>query len=607
MLEIKNVTKSFDRPLFKEMSMTFQETGMYVIVGKSGSGKSTLLNILGGLDNEYQGVIEIDGQDIRQIPHYIRKYIGFIFQQFYLIEEMNVKENVNLISYFKRIMIFKKEYYLERLKIKDLQRYKTAILSGGQKQRVAIYRGFIAKHPIILCDEPTGALDAKNSEEIFKILKQLSKEKLVIVISHDEILAKKYHDYLYEIKDYQLKLIHQNPITQRKKQEEKTSKRSFLQFILKELKMTWKSSFVVVQVLFLALLSILLTLSLTQSTQKQIHQQLEQIIPSTTIMLKKKNNQMIKMDDLKQIQHPAIQYRFLQNDQVDFLGISFSKKYQTKKTLYISDYIQQPQKKIQGRKIKNAQEIILSKSTYEQLLYLSHQKNLINKDVYLFFEYQNRICFYKVKIVGIENKKTLMETAYFNEYAMSQMLKELYQIEVGQTAFLQVKDKNILKDLKNKYPLYQFKLANSSLSSSIDEKFQQIEWILYCFSSLAVVTACFLLGVVLYLMVIKRKKYFAILQTLGASLWQMITLVLCQGLGISCTAFIEAMIVLKKLFIFANQLIQKSISDLMDEFFVIQNNVLLGVFIGVLILTLLCCLIPIKKVKQIEIIEALKS
>lgn len=171
MLEIKNVTKSFDRPLFKEMSMTFQETGMYVIVGKSGSGKSTLLNILGGLDNEYQGVIEIDGQDIRQIPHYIRKYIGFIFQQFYLIEEMNVKENVNLISYFKRIMISKKEYYLERLKIKDLQRYKTAILSGGQKQRVAIYRGFIAKHPIILCDEPTGALDAKNSEEIFKILK----------------------------------------------------------------------------------------------------------------------------------------------------------------------------------------------------------------------------------------------------------------------------------------------------------------------------------------------------------------------------------------------------------------------------------------------------
>ena len=80
-------------------------------------------------------------------------------------------------------------------------------------------------------------------KKFFKILKQLSKEKLVIVISHDEILAKKYHDYLYEIKDYQLKLIHQNPITQRKKQEEKTSKRSFLQFILKELKMNVEEFF----------------------------------------------------------------------------------------------------------------------------------------------------------------------------------------------------------------------------------------------------------------------------------------------------------------------------------------------------------------------------
>ena len=191
MLEIKNVTKSFDRPLFKEMSMTFQETVMYVIVGKSGSGKSTLLNILGGLDNEYQGVIEIDGQDIRQIPHYIRKYIGFIFQQFYLIEEMNVKENVNLISYFKRIMISKKEYYLERLKIKDLQRYKTAILSGGQKQRVAIYRGFIAKHPIILCDEPTGALDYNTGKQILQLLQDTArKEKMtVIIITHNAALA----------------------------------------------------------------------------------------------------------------------------------------------------------------------------------------------------------------------------------------------------------------------------------------------------------------------------------------------------------------------------------------------------------------------------------
>ena len=607
MLEIKNVTKSFDRPLFKEMSMTFQETGMYVIVGKSGSGKSTLLNILGGLDNEYQGVIEIDGQDIRQIPHYIRKYIGFIFQQFYLIEEMNVKENVNLISYFKRIMISKKEYYLERLKIKDLQRYKTAILSGGQRQRVAIYRGFIAKHPIILCDEPTGALDVKNSEEVFKTLKELAKEKRVIVISHDEKLASKYHDYLYEIKNQQIHLVHQNKIKETITAKEKTTKKSFFQFLLKDFKLCWKSHFIVIQVLFIALLSIMLTLSLTNSTNKQIQAQLEKIIPSTTIMLKKKNNEMLTQKDLQNIHHKEITYRFLQNDDVEFLGISPLKKYQTNKTLYISDYIQKPKYKIQGKEIGNDQEIILARSTYEQLIYLTKQKSLMNQEVYLFFDYQNEVKSYPVKIVGIEEKETVMETLYLKEFAFNHYLQELYQLEQGHTAFLQVKNKKAMKILKEKYPIYQFKLANSSLSSTIDKKFKQIEIIFLGFSSLSIITACFLLGFVLYLMVIKRKKYFAILQTLGASLKQVCFIVLFQGLIISGVAFFEAFLVLNQLFVLANTLIKESISNLMDNFFIVSYEMMGVMFIVVLIFTLLCSMVPIKKVKEIEIIEALKG
>ena len=104
--------------------------------------------------------------------------------------------------------------------------------------------------------------------------------------------------YLYEIKDYQLHLIHQNTMIKKENSIEKTCKKTFCYFLLKELKMTWKSSFIVVQVLFLALLSILLTLSLTQSANKQIHEQLEQIIPSTTIMLKKKNNKGFTLVEL---------------------------------------------------------------------------------------------------------------------------------------------------------------------------------------------------------------------------------------------------------------------------------------------------------------------
>lgn len=161
MLEIKHLTKAYDQVLLKDVCLTFEEKGLYVIVGKSGCGKSTLLNMIGGLDSKYQGTIEMDGKNIQKIPRYIRKYIGFIFQQFHLIEEMNVKENENLISYFKRTFSHKKEILLSHLKLKKLQLYKTKLLSGGQKQRVAIYRGFIANHPLVLCDEPTGALVQK--------------------------------------------------------------------------------------------------------------------------------------------------------------------------------------------------------------------------------------------------------------------------------------------------------------------------------------------------------------------------------------------------------------------------------------------------------------
>ena len=607
MLEIKHLTKAYDQVLLKDVCLTFEEKGLYVIVGKSGCGKSTLLNMIGGLDSKYQGTIEMDGKNIQKIPHYIRKYIGFIFQQFHLIEEMNVKENENLISYFKRKFSHKKEILLSHLKLKKLQLYKTKLLSGGQKQRVAIYRGFIANHPLVLCDEPTGALDAKNSEEVFKILKELAKEKLVIVISHDEKLTYKYHDYLYEIKDQQIHLIHQNKVESSFITKEKTTKKTFFQFLLKDFKLCWKSHFIVIQVLFIALLSIMLTLSLTNSTNKQIHVQLENIIPSTTIMLKKKNNEMLTQKDLQGIHQKDITYRFLQNDDVEFLGISLLEKYQTNKTLYISDYIQKPKQKIQGRMFKNDREIILSKSTYEQLLYLTHQKNLMNQNVYLFFDYQNQVKSYPVKIVGIENKETVMETLYLKEGAINHYLQELYQLEHGHTAFLQVKNKKALNVLKEKYPLYQFKLANSSLSTTIDEKFQQVEIILLGFSSLSIVTACFLLGVVLYLMVVKRKKYFAILQTLGASIKQVCFIVLFQGFVISGVAFLEAFIVLNKLFVLANTLIKESISNLMDNFFAVPYDMIGILFLGVLIFTLLCSLIPIRKVQEIEIVEALKG
>lgn len=205
MLEIKNLTKEYDDLVIDNLSVTFPSTGMVIITGKSGCGKTTLLNIIGGIDLNYQGNIFIDNQNIREIKNYCRKHVGFIFQDFNLINWLNVKNNYLLPGFFTKI-IYKRaiEDQEEKLELQKLKRKKVKLLSGGQKQRVALLRAIIKNVDILLCDEPTGSLDQENSQAVFELLKKEAKERLVIVISHDENLAIKYADQLYVMENGKL-------------------------------------------------------------------------------------------------------------------------------------------------------------------------------------------------------------------------------------------------------------------------------------------------------------------------------------------------------------------------------------------------------------------
>ena len=182
--------------------------GLVFIVGKSGSGKSTMLNILGGLDNITSGELLINNQNIskfknKEYDSYRNAYIGFIFQEFNILEEYSVYENIELALRLQNQKPQKDEVenLLNRLGLKDLEQRKPNELSGGQKQRVAIARALIKNPQIILADEPTGNLDQTNGKQIFDLLKEISKEKLVIVVSHDIESANKYADRIIELKD----------------------------------------------------------------------------------------------------------------------------------------------------------------------------------------------------------------------------------------------------------------------------------------------------------------------------------------------------------------------------------------------------------------------
>lgn len=214
MIELKEVCKVYKSKSgesFKALdnfSYSFLNRGLVGIYGDSGCGKTTLLNLIGGIDTLTSGDILIDNKSLtkfknKELDAYRNQEIGFIFQDDNLIDNLNVFENVSLSLSLRKINSKKrKELVSESLKevgILDKEKKYPSELSGGEKQRVTIARALIKKPRIILADEPTGSLDKESSFEIMKILKELSKKYLVIVVSHDENLLNEFSDEIIKI------------------------------------------------------------------------------------------------------------------------------------------------------------------------------------------------------------------------------------------------------------------------------------------------------------------------------------------------------------------------------------------------------------------------
>lgn len=210
MIEIQKISKIYDKNTIalNNITLSLPDKGLVFITGSSGSGKSTMLNLLGLLDNPSEGEIIVDGKFInklkqKEIDYYRNTYIGFVFQEYNLLNNYNVRKNVEIALDLQKKK-YKKEKILEILKsvgLDGLDNRKINELSGGQKQRVAIARALIKNPNIILADEPTGNLDYENSEQIFSILKNISTNKLVIVVTHNLEFADKYGDRVIELKD----------------------------------------------------------------------------------------------------------------------------------------------------------------------------------------------------------------------------------------------------------------------------------------------------------------------------------------------------------------------------------------------------------------------
>lgn len=214
MIEIKNLCKTYvpkngvPVKALDNVSIKIAEKGMVFVLGKSGSGKSTFLNVVGGLDKYDSGELIVYGKSSKdfsqsEFDSYRNTYIGFIFQEYNIMDEFSVGQNIALALQLQGKKASKEAVanIMEQVDLKGFENRKTNELSGGQKQRVAIARALIKDPKIIMADEPTGALDSKTGEQVFDTLKKLSKDKLVLIVSHDRDFAERYADRIIEFSD----------------------------------------------------------------------------------------------------------------------------------------------------------------------------------------------------------------------------------------------------------------------------------------------------------------------------------------------------------------------------------------------------------------------
>lgn len=196
MIEIKNLDKSYgEKNIFDNYSISIPDTSLTIITGPSGCGKSTLLNIIGRLEDYDNGEILLNGINIKDIKRYkyFRDYVGFLFQNFALLENKTVEENLKIIKKRSRTDI-SIDAVLESVGLADKKYKKVYKLSGGEQQRVALARVILKKCDIVLADEPTASLDDENGKLVMELLCEFAKQgKTVIMVTHKKEYLKYAH------------------------------------------------------------------------------------------------------------------------------------------------------------------------------------------------------------------------------------------------------------------------------------------------------------------------------------------------------------------------------------------------------------------------------
>ena len=410
-LELKNVTKKFktiegERVIFENLNIHFPDYGLIAITGESGCGKSTLLQLIAGLDQDYEGKILFNQVKIEDIKDYRQLVISFVYQNYQLIDYLSVKDNCLFYCHLKGIKVVEKQLQelLEIFELNELVNQKVKNLSGGQKQRVALIRALLCSSPIILCDEPTGALDEINRQKVYRFFKKASQRRLILIVSHDQKISKytPYHlnfECLKHHYDWNHQLYSRYEI---RKTKCGSLFKEMIQMILKD-KKKWVMMFVSQIYMVLAMTLIITGL---EGFNGYYQKQYNQAMNNNLVMIQKKNQEPFKEKEITKLKG----------------------KYQ-----YHLDI-----GKIEG--LKNFQSFSINKKTKQNEVYVNHAlitKIKQNKLIYKLNHHQ-----YTLKIKGVIQDDYQEPVLYYHSLSNEIVLQ---CIDVS-TCIVYVKNHKYMKD-----------------------------------------------------------------------------------------------------------------------------------------------------------------
>jgi ABC-type lipoprotein export system ATPase subunit/ABC-type antimicrobial peptide transport system permease subunit len=655
----------------EDVSFEINHNGLVCILGPSGSGKTTLMNIIGALDSDFEGDVIINNKSLKDaknkdLDSYRKNTIGFIFQQFYLLNRFTVFDNVALALTLSNVKN-KKERVIDLLKKVELERFanrKVNVLSGGQKQRVAIARALANNPDIILADEPTGALDSRMGHEIMMMLKELSHEKVVLVITHSEELASEFADTVIRLEDGKVKEITDKNTEKNEIDNVKIETKSVMSYVKAfkhSLKSLWlkKGRTIATSIgMSIGIIGIALAFALSNGTINLIKSQVDSVLPSNSlqVFLKEKGTSNVNVSfsegDLANFTYQDLNTIMNLDDRLKtywpvpsdvaelfFSEISLSKDEATTAKFEDNSVYSmngtEPFENLNnnltlGRAPANMNEVVISLTTAEALL--GTDKNIetvLDKNLYIKFgpnsavgrnDDRNEIV--PFKIVGITSVNTMGYSIYQNVDDILSLYESLYNVKREDMTYMELYvylDSNLRSDeikttiskLNEAQDKFTFVGAADNMIDGVQVFMDTVRNVLIGFSSISVVVAILMIGIVIFISVIERIDEIGIIRAIGGRRKDIRNLFLSESMLIGLFAGTIGVLITMGLC----SIINRVVAELIRMYGMQLGNVSVAVLdplvavcliLVCIILALIAGLIPSLKAARMDPIEALR-